>query len=348
MRSVNAESAKKTDDRHQSFDRLLSSWARPIRILALLVLAVGISFPFYKLIKATYIERTPLQFSPRQWVNLDEKDNSLSDATAKDVALNASFRVAIAPIVSPEKSIEMYQDFVGYLAKKLGRNPIPLYRQTYAETNDLVRYKQCDIAVVCTYPFIRGEKEFGMQALAIPRVRGETTYNSLILVPHSSQAKSLLDLRGKRFASADLMSTTGWLFPAMWLMQNREDPNRFFLEHVMSGSHDRSFKAVADGYVDGAAVDSLVYHLMTTEDPLLVDKVKILHKSPPFGIPPIVGHPDMDSDLRTEALSVLLNMHNDGQGRMILDRLQIDQFVIPEKHHFDALRQAVSKLEGWR
>ncbi len=336
------------ENRKKLSSRFTSSRARAIKIIAAFVLAIGISLAFYNVIKATYIDRTPLQFSPRQWVNLDEKDDSLSAATAIDAEREPSLRVAIAPIVSPEKSVDMYQDFVSYLARKLGRNPVPLYRQTYAETNNLVRYGQCDIAIVCTYPFIRGEREFGMQAIAIPQVRGETTYNSLVLVPQSSQAKSLLDLRGKRFASADMMSTTGWLFPAMWLMEKGEDPNHFFGEHVISGSHDRSFQAVAKGYVDGAAVHSLVYYMMSRENPSIDNKIRILHKSPPFGIPPIVGHPNMDSALREQALSVLLDMHNDDQGREILNGLQIDRFVVPGKNHFDALRQAVGKLEAWR
>ena len=60
------------------------------------------------------------------------------------------------------------------LQDKLGMKPTAIYRPTYSETNDLVRYQQCDIAIVCTYPFIRGEKEFGMQALVVPQVNGET------------------------------------------------------------------------------------------------------------------------------------------------------------------------------
>ena len=103
-----------------------------------------------------------------------------------------------------------------------------MYRPTYSETNDLVRYQQCDIAIVCTYPFIRGEKEFGMQALVVPQINGETTYQSIILVPEASRARTILDLRGKRFASADIMSTTGWLFPAMLLMDAGENPRQVF------------------------------------------------------------------------------------------------------------------------
>ena len=57
-------------------------------------------------------------------------------------------------------------------------------------------------------------------------------------------------------------------------------------------------QAVIDGFVDGAAVHGLVYNQMVEENPSILQKVKILAKSGPFGIPPIVAHPNLDPELR--------------------------------------------------
>ena len=69
---------------------------------------------------------------------------------------------------------------------------------------------------------------------------------SFIIVPADSKAQSLLDLRGKRFASCDIISQTGWIYPAIWLLQHGENPREFFAEHIICGSHDRALRAVAD------------------------------------------------------------------------------------------------------
>ncbi len=326
---------------------LATQWTRILKIGAVVVLLMGVALATYNLIKATYPNRKISRFFPNQWIHLDEETSPAADAHDPDIEKKV-FRVAIAPIVAPEKSLEMYQDFIDYVAEKLGRKPVSLYRPTYSETNDVVRYRRCDIAIVCTYPFIRGEREFGMQALVVPRIKGATTYQSFILVPASSPAQSLFDLRGKRFGSADIISTTGWLYPAMTLMEAGEDPNHFFGQHVLTGSHDRSIQAILDGFVDGAAVHGIVYNQMVSKDPSILTKMKILSKSSPFGIQPIVVHPDMDKNLRKEVLSVLLDMHKDARSKLILDKLQIERFVIPERGLFDKLRQAVSKLEGWK
>ncbi len=323
-----------------------SGWALSLKVLLAFVLACGVIAGFYNFIKSTYIDRRISRFVPHTWVNLEERDKAAPEVT--DPVESAVFRVAIAPMVSPEKSHEMYQGLIDYVAEKLGRKPVSLYRPTYSETNDLVRYQRCDIAVVCTYPFIRGEREFGMQALVVPQIKGETTYQSFIIVPQSSPARSLSDLRGMRFAAADIVSTTGWLFPAMSIMSAGENPNHYFGNLVLTGSHDKSIQAVLDGFVDGAAVHGIVYDQMLADNPSIPKKIKIISKSPPFGIPPVVAHPGMDPNLKKAVVSILLDMHNNERGRKILNTLQIERFVVPERGLFGDLRQAIGKLEGWK
>ncbi len=324
-----------------------TNFKRTVKIVLATALAIGVFIAVYHIIKEAYQSNRTSQFSMRNWISLKESKDGNSSAPGH-AAEKPEIRIAIAPIISPEESMEMYQDFVEYIGEKLGRKPVALYRPTYSETNDLVRYQRCDFAIVCTYPFIRGEREFGMQALVVPLVKGEETYQSLILVPRDSRAKSLFDLRGKRFASADIISTTGWLYPAMRIMGEGKDPNKFFGEHIITGAHDRSVEAVIEGFVDGAAVHGIVYDHMVAKDPTIQQKVRILENSPPFGIPPIAINPNLDPKLKGEIQSVLLNMDKDPRGKRILTKLEIDRYVIPEPDLFAPLRFAVSKLEKWR
>jgi phosphonate transport system substrate-binding protein len=320
---------------------------RTARIILAIILLIGVSVASYQVMKEIFPRNRMSRFPIRNWISL--KEVNVIDAVPDGKKENKQdIRIAIAPVVSPEKSMEMYTPFVTFVAGKLGRKPTALYRPTYSETNDLVRYQRCDIAIVGTYPFIRGEKEFGMQALVVPQANGKQTYQSILLVPRGSSAITLLDLRGKRFASADMMSTTGWLFPAMLLMDSGENPNTFFGEHIITGSHDRSLQAVLDGFVDGAAVHGMVYSQMIAEDPSIQQKVKILAKSPPLGILPIVVHPKIDPALRKAILAVLLHMHEDARGKAILAKLQISRFVVPDAAHLAMLRVVVGKLENWR
>lgn len=290
-------------------------------------------------------DRDSLLSMPRQPIDLTEPDYDVSEQRPPTSSQDGLIRVAIAPVISPEKSLEIYSDFVDYLGEKLGRESEFLQRRSYAEVNDLVRFNQCDLALVCTYAYIRGSREFGMELLVIPRIDDEIHYHSYIIVPESSEATSLIDLKGMKFASADLMSTSGWLWPLTWLTDNGENHENFFSEHMISGSHDNSIFAVASGLVEGAAVDSLVYIQMINDDPELENKIKVIDESPAFGMPPLVIPGPLNPSLKMEILDILLDMHNDEVGRIILDDLNFDQFEVVSEELYSSVFEIVENWE---
>ena len=254
-------------------------------------------------------------------------------------------RVAVAPVISPERSLQTYAPFVGYLGRKLARRPVLLPRATYSEVNDFVRFKQCDMALVCSYAFVLGEREFGMRLLAVPRIGGAIVYHSYIITGVESAATSLLDFGGRRFASADVMSSSGWLYPVGWLKERGKDAAHFFSEHLITGSHDRSILAVVAGLADAAAVDSLVYDGMTLADPDLAKKTKVIDISPPFGIPPVVVPEGIDLELERSLRDALLSMHRAEVGRKVLSALRVDRFVAPESSLYESVRRAAAEWE---
>ena len=296
-----------------------------------------------QLVRQNYLEP---QFGPRHAVDLEEPEISSNGEHELDCANRPVLRIAIAPVISPEKSIEMYRDLAYYLSARVERDAVILQRATYAEINELVRYRRCDIALVCTYPFVRGEQDFGMEVLVVPQVAGALGYSSLIVVPTSSEARSILDLRGRRFACADMMSNSGWLFPALWLKDQGEDPESFFSEVLVAGSHDRSIQAVLSGYADGAAVHSLVYDKMVEDDPTILTRTKIIQESVSYGMPPFVVHPQMAADLKSRLREALLSMHEKPEGRIALSSIAIEKFVVANPAMYDSVRRAVDQWES--
>lgn len=255
------------------------------------------------------------------------------------------FRVAIAPIISPEASLLKYRALAAYLGKQLGQPEKLVLRDTYEEINKIVENQECEIALVCTYPFILGERKFGMQALVVPVQEGSQYFRSYVIVPVNSPAQTLLDLRGKKFASADIFSMSGWLFPALWLKEHHENPQTFFSKQIISGSHDRSVISVANGYTDGAAVHSRVYRQMA---PAIRDQTRIIMESEPFGQDPICVHPGMPRERQEQLRTILTRMHETDEGRAILAALIIDRFIVPDPRLYDNARKAVREWETVR
>lgn len=257
-------------------------------------------------------------------------------------------RVAVAGVLSPKETYRTYQELIVYLGDRIGRPAQLVQRQTYAEINDLIRSGGADLAFVCGGAYVEGEKDFGMELLAAPQVRGQTTYFSYIIVNRDSDVQTLRDLRGKTFAFSDPLSNSGRLAPTYALWQMGESPDTFFHRVVFTYSHDNSIQAVAEKLVDGAAVDSLVYDFTIARNPQFSGRTRVIDRLGPYAIPPVVVHPRLNGRLKEQLLSVLTGMHKDDRGRAILENLMIDRFVTIDSRAYDSLREMASVVRWQR
>lgn len=257
-------------------------------------------------------------------------------------------RVAVAAVISPKATFDTYSPLLDYLAQRLDRPVELLQRPTYAEINELIRTGQADMGFICGGAFVEGEREGYMELLVVPEIGRTTTYRALIIVPADSPYRHLNDLRGRRFAFTDPLSNSGRLYVEHRLLQMDETPESFFKEVIYTYSHDNSIRAVAQGIVDGATVDSLVFDVLVRTEPELGRRLRVVERSRPFGIPPVVVHPDLAPELKAALRQALLEMHRDPKGRQALAVLSVDRFVLPDPTAYEEIRRMAAQIRGWR
>jgi phosphonate transport system substrate-binding protein len=279
----------------------------------------------------------------RAEVNLEQA--AVTGGSSQPQDLRPPLNIAVGAMISPETTRTYYEELLSHIADRMGKRAVFSQRRTYAEVNDLVRKKEVDFAFVCAGPYTQGKKEFGMELLAVPVSNNKTVYHSYIIVGSSSPLKSFNDLKGKKFAFTDPQSNTGALVPTYMLAKMGETPQTFFKEYFYSHSHDNSIKAVAEGQADGAAVDSLIWEFMNKIDPALTSRTRIVEKSPPYGIPPIVVHPGLDAATKKQLKEILLTLNNDKQAKPLLEKIQIDRFVEGNDSMYNTVREMNSWIE---
>lgn len=256
-----------------------------------------------------------------------------------------SLRVAVAAIISPQASFDAYNDLLRYLGTKLNIPLTLVQRKTYKEINELIGEGAIDLAFVCTGAYVAEGKERNMELLAAPVVQGESVYYSYIIASRKSDIDRVEDLQGKRFAFTDPLSNSGFLAPQFMFVGKNLELDRFFSETIFTHSHDRSIEAVAKGLVDGASVDSLVYDSLAETEPDLISRVRIIEKSPQFGIPPVVVAEKLDPEIKHDIQAILLGMHEDQEGKAILKRLRIDKFIIIDDSLYDEVREIYRTMQ---
>jgi phosphonate transport system substrate-binding protein len=160
-----------------------------------------------------------------------------------------------------------------------------------------------------------------------------------------SPFKTLDDLRGKTFAFTDPQSNTGKLVPTYMLAKMKETPDSFFGKYIFTYAHDKSIKAVADKIVSGAAVDSLIWDFYNKTNPDITAKTKLILKSPPYGIPPVVVSSGIDSKTKNKLKNIFLNLHKNEEGKRILKGMLIDKFVKIEDKSYHSIRKMIAWIE---
>ncbi len=268
----------------------------------------------------------------------------LASPASRDVI---PLRVAVAAVISPQGTVENYSDLIEYMSQRLDRPVEMVQRGNYEEINQLLQNGEVDVAFVCTGAYISGSREFGMEILVAPEINGETTYYSWLIVPKDSPADGIADLRGKTFAFTDPLSHTGRIYPTYLVKQLGESPENFFGRIFYTYSHDAAIEAVANGLADGAAVDNLIFLYLVERKPDLEQHVRVIHRSPPFGMPPVVVSPSIRPQLKAELLDLFLKMSDDPQGALALEASGIDRFRELDASAYDTVRE-VEALTGLR
>ncbi|MFH1996333.1 MAG: phosphate/phosphite/phosphonate ABC transporter substrate-binding protein [Candidatus Omnitrophota bacterium] len=263
----------------------------------------------------------------------------------KTVDGEAVLNICVGSMITPEEGYAYYKRLLDYIGEKLAMKIRFIEKRTYAEVNALLESGDIDVAFVCGGPYVEGHDRFGLELLAAPLVNGKPLYYSYIIVPKESDTDSFEKLRGKVFAFVDPMSNTGNLVPRSMLQSIGETPENFFSEFMYTYSHDHSIKAVAQGIVDGAAVDSLIWDYLDKKGSRNTNRTRKIHVSKPYGIPPVVSRPGLDAALKERIRSVLLNMHTTPDGTDILGGMFIERFVPIDDSNYETIRRTRSRIE---
>ncbi|MFH7319331.1 phosphate/phosphite/phosphonate ABC transporter substrate-binding protein [Desulfurivibrio sp. D14AmB] len=249
-----------------------------------------------------------------------------------------NLRVGVASMVTPVSVVRYYQEIIDYLAQKLELPGEMVHRTTYDEIDRMLEEKSVDVAFICSASYILNREKFGVELLVAPIVDGRSYYQSVIITHRDSPITSFEELKDRSFAFVDPKSNSGRLYPLYWLAQRGERAETFFDRFFFSYSHNKSVEMVAKKKADGASVDVLVLDYMIATGSPYAAEVKVVHRSPEFGMPPVVVPPGLPLYLKEKMRQTLLKMHEDPRGKEILAAMRIDRFAPAADADYDLIR----------
>lgn len=186
-------------------------------------------------------------------------------------------RLGITPYLARQQMYHQFQPLADALAADTGVPVDLVLADSYESLVQRVALGSVDLALLSPLSYVEArQRDAKLQLLARTLSYGSVDYSSYVLVRADDPAQSLTDLKNRRIAWVDALSTSGFLFPYAAFLDHGMDPEVDFAAVVWAGTHSAALHMLLDGRVDAAAVSSGTL----AEDPIgSIAEVRILYKA---------------------------------------------------------------------
>lgn len=273
-----------------------------------------------------------------------ETSGAAAPAATGDTADAKPIRMVMSAAFVSESGVGVYEDIAHYLTRKMGKKIEFVTGLAYGTINGMLETGAVDCGFICGMPYVllhdRPEPAASLVAAPImkaARYNNQPKYYSDLIVRNDSPYKTLQDLKGRTYVYNDEISNSGYNMPRYRLLQLGLTGG-FFGKVLRSGSHEESIRMVAAGEADASFVDSLVLDYDREKGLGHAREVRVIESVGPAGICPLAASSKLPVAVRDEIGRQLTTMHEDPEGRKILDKALLARFAAVDESNYDDIR----------
>ncbi len=251
------------------------------------------------------------------------------DARPAPASPPRTLRIGLIPEQNVFRQLERYEPLAGYLSRKTNTQVQLDVLPRYGNVVTNFRSRELDGAFFGSFTYALAHLRLGVDVIARPLdLGGRSTYHGLIFVRQDSGIRTIADMKGKRFVFVDKATTAGYLLPLdFFLRHGVKDYTKFFGETYFAGTHEDAIYDVLNGRADVGAAKNTVFDRLARLDPRMMTALMILETSPEVPENGLAVRAGLDAGLKSELQRTLLAMHEDAEGRAVLQQFGAQRFI---------------------
>ncbi len=266
----------------------------------------------------------------------------LKVGTGRRAIARDSLLMGVIPLDAPAEMHRRFTPLAGYLSRALGRRVELSLAVDFAQTLRDLETGATDLAFLSATTYIEAHRKFGAILAAKALRHGAAATHAAIVTRSDSGITGLEQLRGRRFAFGDPMSTSSYLIPR-YLLAEAGVTLTDLKSHAFLGHHDAVAEAVLSGDFDGGGLRETAAHQFADQG---LAVIKTSAEIPEFNIscsknldPGLVGR------IR-EALVALSAKDRDQAALLTLIDPDYTGFTVAEDGDYDGIRKVMQTIEG--
>jgi phosphonate transport system substrate-binding protein len=233
-------------------------------------------------------------------------------AVAKDASWPAEITFALLSTESAPEITRRWGPILAQLEKDLGIRVKHTTATDYRGTIEALKFKKAEMGWLGPKAYIEASTNNYANVEPVAQVRnqnGSLGYRSCLITHPDSDIFGPEDLAGKSFAFNDPNSTSGYLVPmTFFLNELGVDVKRHFAKVMFSGSHEASILAVANKKVDVASTNLPDMQQLTREGKVARGGLRVIWVSKLIPNDPVVVRKDLPPSLKTAIEESLVSM----------------------------------------
>src|SRR5687768_10860810 len=163
-------------------------------------------------------------------------------------------QMAFIPSADTQKILASGRPLADMLEKETGLKIETSVPTAYAPLVEAMGAGKVDVGWLAPFSYAVARKKYEADVILATVRAGSKTYPWQVVVHADSGIRTIDELRGKKFAYGDPLSTSSYLFPAAHIKEKYNlDPDKFFSQVTFAGGHDKVIIAVYQKQVDGGA-----------------------------------------------------------------------------------------------
>ncbi len=257
-------------------------------------------------------------------------------------------KMAFVPSLDTGKITLSAEKLAAELEKRTGYSIDVTVPVSYAAVIEAMGAGRVDVAWFAPLSYVLASSKYGAKVLLITERDGHTDYTGIILARKDGPVKRIEDLKGRRFAFGDPLSTSGTLYPKQLLKAHGVDPDTDIIP-VFAGGHDKAIIALYNGQVDGCSCysgyGSDARDRVRSTIPDIMEKTVIIGRTEKIPNDNVAVSGDLPAEVAEKLKQALLDISASEEGRrMLMEVAEIDGLREVDDAVYDSVRRMVADV----
>ncbi|WP_416150393.1 phosphate/phosphite/phosphonate ABC transporter substrate-binding protein [Salipaludibacillus sp. HK11] len=236
-----------------------------------------------------------------------------------------------------------------FLSAELGIEVQAEVMVDYSGLIEAMRTQQVDVGFLNPFGFVQAEDRAGVEVLLKSIRHGDDFYVAQYTVPADSHIESIEDLvaeEGLVWAYPDVLSTSGYLFPAKQLMDMGIENLDNHFEGLSVGGHDNAIMQLIDGQADFATTFDDARDTLAEEFPDIYDDLRVIGHTDPIPNDTISVRSELPESVKQGIIDVFMSLNDNEEMLEIMNEIYTwDGIAEAQSSDYDIVREVFAEFE---